>query len=76
MKHKPGSLAAPQATLNGRVREDGAAFHAECWAEAEFASHHAVEAIELQTFKTLPDARSWLDRRTQERGFPKIEIRE
>jgi hypothetical protein len=75
MKHNPGSLAGPNATLNGRVRRNGAAFQAECWAEAEFASHHAVEAAETQTFDSLEEARSWLDRRARQRGFAEILIR-
>ena len=51
MKHAPGSLKGPNARFYGRIVKSDAAFRAECWAEEEFFSHHAVEAAETQTLK-------------------------
>jgi hypothetical protein len=69
MKHAPGSLKGPNARLYGRIVKSDAAFRAECWAEEEFFSHHAVEAAETQTFETIEDAQVWLEQRSLQRGF-------
>jgi hypothetical protein len=69
MKHAPGSLKGPNARLYGRIVKSDAAFRAECWAEEEFFSHHAVEAAETQTFETIEEAQAWLKQRSLQRGF-------
>jgi hypothetical protein len=70
MRHEPGTLK-PQhgGQIFGRISKLDGRFCAECWAEADFPSHHAEERHETKTFDTAEEARSWIDELSRGRGY-------
>ena len=58
--------------LHGRIIDQGGAFTAECWTQTDLGSPAVREGLEAQSFSTMEEARAWIERRSQERGFGQV----
>lgn len=61
-----------QQKLHGRIKTEGGAFTAECWIQPDLAPPATLEGLERRAFPTVVEARAWIERRAQERGFGQV----
>jgi hypothetical protein len=66
------SLNEGQQKLHGRVIDEGGAFTAECWTQPALSAPATLEGLERQAFPTMEEARAWIERRSQERGYGQV----